>query len=255
MFWRVMAVFAALVLLLYGAFCGYLYLSQRQLIYRPEGTWLVRQPPNLELRRDGVVLRGWVMNPGQSKALLYFGGNGERIEDAREELARWFPHYTVYLLAYRGYAASEGAPSEPALVADAQALYDQVAPHHAAIAVIGRSLGSGVAIQLAVRRPVGRLILVTPFDSMSRMAQSLYPWVPVSWLLNDRYESWRYAAEVRCPVLLLRAGDDMLVAPQRTARLAASFHTPPLQQVVEEAGHNTIQDYAEYQTGLSRFLQ
>ncbi|WP_266160666.1 alpha/beta hydrolase [Dyella silvatica] len=255
MFWRVMMVFAVIVVLLYGAFCGYLYLSQRQLIYRPEGTWLVRQAPNLELRSDGVVLRGWVMNPGQSKALLYFGGNGERIEDSREDLARWFPHRTVYLLAYRGYAASEGEPSETALVADAQALYDQVAPQHSAIAVIGRSLGSAVAVQLAVHRPVERLVLVTPFDSMSRMAQASYPWVPVSWLLHDRYESWRYAAELRCPVLLMRAADDLLVQPERTARLAESFRNRPLQQVVDDAGHNTIQDFPEYQSGLSHFLQ
>src|SRR5579859_4558207 len=139
MFLRVMTVFVVLALLLYGAACLYLYLGQRQLVYHPEATWLVKQQPDFELERHGTRLRGWVMNPGQAKALLYFGGNGERIEDSRAELAQWLPDRTIYFLAYRGYAASEGEPSESALVGDAVALFDQVAPRHASVAVLGRS--------------------------------------------------------------------------------------------------------------------
>ncbi|WP_266171912.1 alpha/beta hydrolase [Dyella subtropica] len=254
MFWRVITVIAALVLLLYGAFCAHLYFSQRQLLYRPEATWLVRQAPDFVLVNEDVKLRGWVVNPGQSKALLYFGGNGERIEDVRAEFAHWFPQRTIYLLAYRGYAASDGEPGERALVSDALALFDYVAPRHAAVAVIGRSLGSGVAVQLAARRPVERLALVTPFDSMVRVAQSFYGLAPVDWLLKERFESLRYAIDVHCPVLLIRAGRDQLVAAERTAALAASFRTPPMQQVVPEADHNSIQEYSDYRVGLSRFV-
>jgi len=255
MFWRVMAVMSGIALLLYAGICAHLYFNQRNLLYRPEATRLVRTAPDFTLLNQGVTLRGWVIHPGQAKALLYFGGNGERVEDAREELAHWFPQRTVYVVAYRGYAASDGRPDEKSLVSDAMALYDQVSAQHTAVAVIGRSLGSGVAIQLAAQRPLERLVLVTPFDSMVRVAKSIYRWFPVDWLLRERFESWRYAPSVRCPVLLMRAGQDQLVAPDHTAALAASFSTPPMQQVVPDADHNSIQEYSDYRVGLTRFLQ
>ncbi len=254
MFLRVMAVCVLLAALLYGALCLSLYLGQRQLVYHPEATWLVKQGPDFALTRDGVTLHGWVMNPGQRRALLYFGGNAERVEDARTDLASWFPDRTIYLLPYRGYGASEGVPTESALVADAVALFDQVAPQHASVAVIGRSLGSGVAVQLAAQRPVERLVLVTPFDSLVRVAASYYPWVPVNALMRERFESWRHAAAIHAPVLLIRAGQDEIIPAERTAALAAAFPQAPAQQVVPDAGHNTIQDYADYRVSMTRFL-
>jgi pimeloyl-ACP methyl ester carboxylesterase len=253
-FLRVIRVMAVLAGLLYIAFAAALYFNQRGMIYHPEFSWRVAHAPDLVLVNQGVTLRGWVVNPGKSRALLYFGGNGERVEDAREELARWFPERTVYLLPYRGYAASEGEPTEQALVADALAWFDRVAKDHASVAVLGRSLGSGVAVQLAARRPVERLALVTPFDSLVRVAQGFYPWFPVDWLARDRFDSWRYAPQVHCPVLIVRAGEDQLMPAARTAALAASFATPPLLQVVPEAGHNDIQDYLAYRASLTRFF-
>ncbi|WP_430392414.1 alpha/beta hydrolase [Dyella sp. 20L07] len=255
MFVRVLLVMALLLLVLYGGICVALYLGQRQQIYQPEATWRVVRPPDLELVRDGVTLRGWVMNPGQAKALLYFGGNGERVEDVREELAHWLPDRTIYLLAYRGYAASDGQPTEAALVSDAKALFDRVAPQHASIAVLGRSLGSGVAVQLAADRPVERLVLVTPFDSLVRVAAGYFPWVPVNLLMRERFESWRYVAGIHCPVLVIRAEQDEVIPAARTAMLVNAFARPPQQQVVADAGHNTIQDYADYSVSLRRFLQ
>ncbi|MFC4763840.1 alpha/beta hydrolase [Dyella koreensis] len=255
MFWRVIATMAALALLFYAGCCAALYFNQRHMLYHPEATWRLHHAPDFTLVNEGATLRGWVMHAGQPGALLYFGGNGERIEDAREELVRWFPQRTIYLLPYRGYAGSDGEPDERALISDALALFDEVSPKHTSVAVIGRSLGSGVAIQLAAQRSVERLALVTPFDSMVRVAQSFYPLMPVDWLARERFESWRYAPRVRCPVLLLRAGEDQLVAARRTATLAASFVTPPAQQVVPEANHNTIQEYTDYRVGLSRFMQ
>lgn len=212
------------LLLLYVALCAFLYLQQRRLIYQPAATRPVAQAPDFILRREaGVTLRGWVVHPEQTRALLYFGGNGERIEDLREDFDHWFPDRAVYLLPYRGYANSDGAPSESALIGDALALFDEAATRHHVIAVIGRSLGSGVAVQLAARRPVERLALVTPFDSLAAVAQAHYPFAPVRWLLQDRYESWRYAALVHCPVSILAAAQDEVVPPANTRRLAASF--------------------------------
>jgi pimeloyl-ACP methyl ester carboxylesterase len=255
MFLRVMLVFIALAMVLYGGICLAMYLGQRQEVYHPETTWRVQQPPDFELINEGVRLRGWVVNPGRGKALIYFGGNGERVEDSRDDFAQWFPDRTIYLLAYRSYAASGGAPSERALVSDARALFDRVANGHTAIAVIGRSLGSGVAVQLAASRPVERLALVTPFDSLVRVAAGYFPWLPVSALMRDRFESWRYVNDIRCPVLVIRAEDDGVVPAERTFALLKAFTQAPTVQVVAEAGHNDLQDHADYRVSLERFLQ
>ena len=255
MFVRVVLVLVALFVVLYGGLCVSLYLGQRQQVYHPEASWQVRQAPDFELLHDGVKLRGWVMNPGRGKALLYFGGNGERVEDSRADLARWLPDRTIYLVAYRGYGASEGTPSETALVGDAVALFDQVAPQHASIAVLGRSLGSGVAVQLAARRPVERLVLVTPFDSLVRVAADYFPWLPVNALMRERFESWRYVGAIRCPVLVIQAEEDEVIPAARTKALVGAFGQPPALQVVADAGHNTIQDYADYRVSLDRFLR
>lgn len=255
MSWRVVGLPIAILLCLYGLACAYLYFNQRHLIYMPQSSGQLRQAPNFVLSRETAVLRGWVVNPGHAKVLLYFGGNAERIEDVREDFSRWFPGRTIYLLPYRGYGRSSGNPSESALIDDALALYDEVARHHTGIAVIGRSLGSGVAVQLAARRPLERLVLVTPFDSLQRVAQGAYPYAPVSWLLKDRYESWRFAGQVHCPVLVLRAADDQVIDPERTAVLVASFSAPPEELVIAGAGHNTIQNDPAYQRALDNFLK
>ncbi|HET6555133.1 MAG TPA: alpha/beta hydrolase [Dyella sp.] len=256
MFLRVVLALVTLALLAYGGVCLSMYLGQRQQIYHPEASWRVQQPPDFTLVREGgVTLRGWVMNPGKPKALLYFGGNGERIEDARSSLSAWFPDRTIYLLPYRGYAASEGEPNEAALIGDAAALFDDAARSHAQVAVIGRSLGSGVAVQLAARRPVERLVLVTPFDSLVQVAAGYFPWLPVNALMRDRFESWRYAKDIHCPVLVIRADGDEVIPAARTMALVRAFAPPPQVQVVTDAGHNTVQDHADYRVSLDRFLQ
>jgi uncharacterized protein len=255
MFLRSMLVLVALALLLYGGVCLFLFLGQRQQIYHPEATWRVQLAPDFELVNEGVRLRGWVVNAGREKALLYFGGNGERIEDARDELARWFPDRTIYLLPYRGYGASDGKPSEAALMSDARALYDHAARTQSNIAVIGRSLGSGVATQLAATRPAERLVLVTPFDSLVRVAAGYFPWLPVNALMRDRFESWRYVNDIRCPVLVIQAEGDEVIPAARTTALVRAFKRPPEVQMVAGAGHNDVQAHADYRVSLERFLQ
>ena len=102
----------------------------RELIYPRRGTRVAIDDSMHELDVGGTLLRGWVVNPGRDRALVYFGGNGERLELSREAVAHHFPDHTTYLMAYRGYGASEGQPSQGALSADAVALVDHVNERH-----------------------------------------------------------------------------------------------------------------------------
>jgi hypothetical protein len=253
---RILASVVVLVLLAYVGMCLLLYWQQRSMIYFPSFTRVEAARTDFSLDRGDAVLRGWRLHPGKRDALIYFGGNAERIEDSAAELSARFADTTVYLVAYRGYGASDGRPSEPALAGDALALFDEVRRRHdqGAISVIGRSLGSGVASQLAARRPVSALVLVTPFDSLARVAQAHYPMFPAGLLLRDRYESFRSLPAHRGPLLIVRAANDDIVPPANTLRLLDALPAPPHVHVVERAGHNDLSASPDYWKTIAGFI-
>lgn len=244
------------LLLVYAGLCGLMYFRQRDLMYYPQFTRVEAAQTDFELRRDGVTLRGWVVNPGRSRALIYFGGNAESVQLNRESYASWFPEHTVYLVAYRGFGASEGRPTEQDLFADALALFDYVSKRHpgTGIDVVGRSLGSGVASHVAANRPVRRLALVTPYDTLADVGQAHYRWLPVYWLAKDRYDSVAHLALYPGPLLVVRAGRDQVIPAANTRRLIESLPHRP--QVVElpSADHGNIGSDPAYARALTAFF-
>ena len=202
---------------------------------------------------SGAKLQLWVVRRPGSSAVIYFGGNAEPVASSAESLSAAAPDRTWVFVNYRGYAGSTGVPSEAALVADARAVFDWLKPNRADIAVIGRSLGSGVAVQLAVSRPVSRLLLVTPFDSIVSVGRDALPWLPVSWLLKDRFESETYAPRVSCPTRVLIAQQDEVVAPAHARLLVKAFAAGVAEAIeVPGAGHNTMQLWPEYVEFIGR---
>jgi hypothetical protein len=253
---RTLLTVASLLALIYAGLCDLLYWQQRSLIYFPQATGSDAAHTDIALERPGAVLRGWIVNPGQTNALVYFGGNAERIELARDSFRRWLPDTTVYLVAYRGYGASDGSPAEKPILADALAVFDQAsARHHGGqVAVAGRSLGSGVASYVASQRTVRQLILITPFDSLADVAQTHYPVFPVRWLLRDRYESFRYLPGHQGQLLVMRAGRDSVIPARHTDRLLATFSGRA--QVIDfpEDDHDSLSARARYWSALQAFL-
>ena len=246
-----------LVVACYAGICAYLYANQRTMMYLPQATHVTAAETDFSLARDGATLRGWVVNPGKSRAILYFGGNAEAVQGNRANFAQWFPDSTIYLLAYRGYGASDGAPQQALLFADALALYDHLHKAHPAVPidVLGRSLGTGVASYVASRRSVSRLALVTPFDSMAEVAQARYPWLPVRALVEDRYESSRHLAQFTNPLLIVRAGRDQVIGRARTQALIDALPQPPRVLELPDAGHNSVQDFPAYAQTLQDFFR
>jgi pimeloyl-ACP methyl ester carboxylesterase len=254
---RWLGVLLALLVLGYGAVCALVYVKQRSLIFYPQYTTVAPRSDDLQLARDGVVLRGRVLNPGQPRALLYFGGNAERVQDSAEALSRTFPNHTLYLLAYRGYGASGGTPSQEALFGDALALYDHVHLQQpdAPIDVIGRSLGSGVAAYVAGQRVVPHLVLVTPFDSLVHVGQLHYPWLPARWLMRERFDSAANLARHRGQTLILRAGHDSIVPPAATDALIAMLPKAGTQVAgFGQADHITISSAPGYWPAMTAFM-
>jgi pimeloyl-ACP methyl ester carboxylesterase len=235
------------LLALYGAACIGLYLRQRSLIYYPPPEATLRAPVVSTLAVPGALLKVSERPLAGRKALIYFGGNAEDVSASLPQLDRAFPGRALYLLHYRGYAGSTGSPTERDLVADALQLFDRVAAGHPDIVLVGRSLGSGVAVQVASQRAVERLVLVTPFESIAGIAAQQFRAFPVRWLLKDAYESGLYAAKVRAPTLILAAARDEVIPAWSTRRLLSRF-APGIAvfRELEGVGHNTIAESPDY---------
>lgn len=236
----------ALLAALYLGGCVALFVFQRDLIYFPQPR---SGPPAAMLElpaADADVLVSVRPHAGPN-ALIYFGGNAEDASLNLPGFAQAFPEYALYLLHYRGYGGSSGSPSEEAIQRDALALFDRVQAEHSRVVLVGRSLGSGVAVRLASQRPAVRLVLVTPYNSLQEIAAGQFSYLPVKWLLQDKYESWKYAPRIRVPTLLIAAEQDELIPRSSSERLYSHFSKGVASlKVIPGTGHNTISQSPHY---------
>lgn len=235
----------------YLALCAVVFLFQRSLIYFPQPRSFGSAGSRMELSTpDALLVLTAKAVPG-AHAVVYFGGNAEDVSASLPELAAAFPDHALYLLHYRGYGGSSGRPSEAALHADALAVFDRVHAEHSRVTVVGRSLGSGVAIRLAASRPVARLVLVSPYDSIEALARQQFPFLPVRWLLRDKFESWRDAPRVRAPTTVVVAERDEIIPVASSQRLLARFAEGVASyRVIRGVGHNSISASPDYLPAL-----
>ena len=233
----------------------YLYLNQRKMLYFPQPGVLNTTEQTIEIHNGNITLRGWVANEHNNNAIIYFGGNAERPEVSINDFKQLFSNQTIYFINYRGYGESDGTPTETNLYADALAIYDHIAPQHNHITVIGRSLGTGVATYLATQRNIHKLILVTPFDCLANIGQSIYPVFPVKLIMKDRYNSADRAKDITAQTLIVIAEQDQVIPRNSTDKLIEEFNPGILEvTVIQEATHNNIQNYTQYYLRLRGFV-
>jgi pimeloyl-ACP methyl ester carboxylesterase len=245
-----------MVAVVYIALCAALFTFQRSLIYYPQPRTVAAPGTTVALPVEGTEVLASVRAHNGPNALIYFGGNAEDVSRSLPTLSDAFPNHAIYLLHYRGYGGSSGTPSEAAIQQDALVLFDQVHARHANTAVVGRSLGTGVAVRLASRRPVSRLVLVSPFNSLQELAARQFPYFPVRWLLTDKYESWRYAPRITAPTLILAAEHDEVIPRASTEQLYRRFAAGvAVLEVIHDTGHNTISESPMYLERLRAALQ
>jgi uncharacterized protein len=238
----------------YLGLCVALYAMQRHFQYFPTPRRLGPAQMAATFQSGDVLLQLTVRPHAGPGAVLYFGGNGEDVSSSVAPLMAAFPEREIVMLHYRGYGGSAGRPTEAGIAADAAGLFDKVHAVHPDVIVIGRSLGTGVAARLAGTRPVSRLVLVTPYDSLLGIAQRQFPLFPVRWLLVDKYESWRYVPRITAPVLILQAENDEVIPAASTEMLRSRFPAGQAQRVVVPgASHNTIGDAPLYVRSLAAF--
>jgi len=238
--------------LIYLALLVGIYLLQRHLQYHPSRNQLV--PEAIGLTGLEVVnlatdprekLIAWYSPPQSGKpTILFFHGNGGDISGRGERFAFYQQAgFGVMFLSYRGYGESTGSPSETGLVADAESAYDWLAAKGIPadrIVLVGESLGTGVAIQLASRRPVAALVLEAPFTSAVDVARLSYWWLPVSLLMKDQFHSLDLVPNLNVPFLVVHGTADGIVPFKMGERLYAAAREPKEFVAVSDGTHVSI---------------
>jgi len=235
-----------------------LFFGQRRLIYFPDrtnpGSIFDRNGQDIQFTTaDGLTLKTWQINPepdSRHVAVLYLPGNGgnrlDRLGVARDISALG---YTVLLLEYRGYGGNPGSPSEHGLLDDALAAVGYLNSEgfdSAHIIYVGESIGTGVAVKLASVEPPAGVLLRSPFTSLADVAKHLYPWLPVSLIMQDRFETMKYLPDVTVPISVLAGRADTLVPFEQSATVAQ--HAPNLFSfdAVDGADHNDAVWFGPY---------
>jgi fermentation-respiration switch protein FrsA (DUF1100 family) len=230
--------------------------GQRKLLYFPFGP--VPSPVEAGLPRaqavvlkteDGLTLEAWFVpaaSPSRRLTAIVFNGNGGH-RGLRAPLAARLADegISTLLVDYRGYGGNPGSPSEEGLALDARAARRYLAARPdvdaARLIYFGESLGSGVAVRLALEERPLALILRSPYTSIVDLATHHYPFLPAGWLLRDRFPSLDRIARVACPLLVIAARHDSIVPSEQSERLYAAAASPKRLLMLEDADHN---DYA-----------
>lgn len=235
----------------YGALLALVYVGQRALQYFPERhrtAPVTAGFPGAEevvlTTSDGERVIVWHVPPREKKpVLLYFHGNGGSLAWRVDRLRALTADGTgLVALSYRGYGGSTGRPTESGMIADAMAAYDFAATRYPPdrIAVWGESIGSGVAVALAAEKPVGRVVLESPFTSITDIAAKIYWFFPVRWLIKDPFRSDLRIPKVTAPVLVLHGDRDVIVPFALGKQLYALIQGPKRFVRFPGAGHNEL---------------
>jgi pimeloyl-ACP methyl ester carboxylesterase len=258
---RLCALFA---LLIPAALAG-LYFFQETLLFHPgeplpaDFKFAVRLPFEERFVAAGPDrIHGLLVRANHSRGLiLYFHGNAGNLEDwadLAEDLARHL-HWSIWMIDYPGFGKSGGKiDGEERLHRDADAVFAAASTEagNARLVVMGRSIGTGLAVRLAALNSVSGLVLESPYYSMVSLARRYYPWAP-SFLLKYKLNSFILMPRVKAPALVLHGVHDEIIPYEEGKTLAAL--SPAAKFVLLENGHhNDLGHFPKYWDELGAFL-
>lgn len=261
---RLVAAVVAIAAVLYLAAAGYLYVFQRDYVFKPGGT--LASPaekglPDMQVvtieARDRVALTGWYQPAKDGlPTVLYFHGNAGNISGRANRFAQIVASgYGVLAVSYRGYPGSGGRPSEKRLARDGRTIFDWLSQRAPVIVIHGESLGTGVAVQVAATREARALVLEAPYTAALDMARAAYPWIPTRFLMRDPFLSREYIKDVEEPVLIVHGTEDRVVPFAQGEELFKLAHEPKAMDVKTGAGHSDLWDYGLWADVLAFLAQ
>ena len=224
------------VLLIYILIVVVIYFSQRKLLYHPtENNYLEESNLNHKIEKVHISseteLVAWYYKKNDTnKTLLFFHGNAGKLDNRVYKLNEFSKLDINYLIvAYRGFSGNKGKPSEKGLYKDADAAKTWLnlrGIKDKQIVLYGESLGTAIAVNLASNNDFSGLILESPFTSMVTLAQKYYPYLPVKFLLKDKYESVKKLQKINCPILIMHGKRDEIVPFEMGVEMFESSNSP-----------------------------
>lgn len=207
---------------------------------------------------DEVTLHGWLALPqGEiAGAILYFNGRRESPTTIFRFLGV-MKHQAVAVFNYRGRGASTGEPSEKTLVSDGLYVLDWLSAETnlpiSAIVIIGRSLGSGIAIQVCATRETAGLILISPFDSLINVVRRRIGFFP-NFLLQDKFNSAQYIQKLGCRILSITGSCDTTIPTELSDALFDGWDGELIEHVVPHGQHQGLLRHPCVENAVARFL-
>ena len=229
-----------------------LYLTQRRLMYQPDRARTA--PASVGLAGvdertietpDGERLVAWygAARPGQP-TLLYFHGNAWGLADRAPRIERFMAQgYGVYMMSYRSFSGSTGQPTEAANRADALLAYEALRREGVAagsIIAYGESLGTHMAVRVALAKPLAGLILDSPYTSIVDVAQRRFPMFPVRRFAKDRYDTAAVIGQLQVPLLIIHGARDRVVPVDMGRELARLAPEPKRYVEFPSGGHTDL---------------
>jgi fermentation-respiration switch protein FrsA (DUF1100 family) len=267
-----------LAVLAYLLACVYLWATQRHHVFKPNPK-LETTPDRLGLKfeeihipsgsgADSGVLDAWwiAAESPDAPTVLYLHGNDKNIGGASDidRVARLHGMgYNLLTVDYRGYGKSTGgAPTEAKVYEDAESSWDYLIKQRASdpkrTFIFGHSLGSAIAIDLATHHPeAAGLIAESNFTSLVDMGERQYPYIPVEFLLNQRFDSLSKISHLKIPLLLIHGTWDKLVPYQMSQKLFERAPQPKILKLIEGGGHSNDAIIAplEFRAAVTQFIQ
>lgn len=197
-------------------------------------------PVSIKINED-LLLHGSKTVNNSKNLIIYFGGNAENVTNFIS-MMECIKTTDIIGFNYRGFGKSEGYPSQEKLYSDALDIYDNYKDKYKNISIIGRSLGTAVASYTASKRDVDKLILITPFDSISNVAQDIYPFFPVKLLLKYPFDIQNLIKDINSSIYILMVKDDEVIQNKHTIALKKSINEIKVFKSITNSGHNDIME-------------
>ncbi len=252
---------ALVIIVIYFVIALLLFVFQNRLIFYPgklSRNYKFRALPYREevflKTADGETING-LFFPGESQteAILYFHGNAGDLSGWQFVAEDLLPSgLSIFIIDYRGYGKSTGTVSEKGLYADAEAAYDFLTTERKikpdSILIYGRSIGSGVAVELGTRKKCGGLILESAYSSLSSLADEKVPFFFPSFYLRVKFNNLQKLSNVSAPVFFVHGSDDQLIPPSHSKKLYDSYEGKKSMLLIDRGQHNDLHAFEEFRT-------
>lgn len=256
----------SVVLLIYIGICVFFYWKQESFLFHPRPTAIDFQYdfsyPYEELWFDtpnNGRIHGLKFKAENPKGVVfYLHGNAGSLRDWGWVYLDFVPRgYDFVVIDYRTYGKSTGRLSQENMIQDALFVYDAVSENYPVDQriIFGRSIGTGIAVQLAAQRDAKALILETPYHSIKDIVSRLAPFFPLDILLRYPLKSYQYINTIYYPKYIIH-GDADQVVPYRSGLNLFESDTSGLVEFITVPGgqHNDLANFKEYNNLLDRIM-